>query len=142
MTETPEKPEVPESPENPESSETVEEYLTPDLKACIFSVGGRRFSVDLDYLREIAEVTDIVPLPLSPSYIEGIAHVRGLAVPVMNLAALKGLTEEEGDRRWLIVFEVGRDHFGVTVQEMPDLSEDYGGEYLDIPEMFETYRVR
>ncbi|MEC4686677.1 MAG: chemotaxis protein CheW [Nitrospirota bacterium] len=82
--------------ENIENSGTPEEeYGTPELKACIFSVGGQEFSVDMAYLKGIAELSEIVPLPLSPSYIEGITSLRGMAVPVVNLATLKELHEEK-----------------------------------------------
>ncbi len=119
-----------------------EEYGTPELKACIFSVGGQEFSVDMAYLKGIAELSEIVPLPLSPSYIEGITSLRGMAVPVVNLATLKELHEEKAPERWLIVLEVERTLFGITVNEMPDLVADYRGELIDVPDFFETYRLR
>ncbi len=119
-----------------------EEYATPDLKACTFSVGERVYSVDMEYLRGVAELTEVVPLPLSPSYVEGIAPLRGSAVPVVNLAVLKETPEEKASERWLIVLEVEREFLGIAVNEMPDLSEDYKGEFIDVPEFFEAYRVR
>ncbi len=126
--------------ENPGTPE--EEYATPDLKACTFSVGGRAFAVDMDYLKGIAELSDIVPLPLSPPYIEGITSLRGVAVPVVNLAILKDIHEEKAGERWLIVLDVERTLLGIAVNEMPDLVTDYVGEFIDVPEFFETYRLR
>ncbi|HEC97066.1 MAG TPA: hypothetical protein ENI58_02760 [Nitrospirae bacterium] len=129
--------------EDIENSDTPEEeYATPELKACIFSVGGQEFSVDMGYLKGIAELSAIVPLPLSPSYIEGITSLRGVAVPVVNLATLKDIQEEKAAERWLIVLEVERTLFGITVNEMPDLVADYRGELIDVPDFFETYRLR
>jgi len=119
-----------------------EEYATPELKACIFSVGGQEFSVDMAYLKGIAELSEIVPLPLSPSYIEGITSLRGVAVPVVNLATLKEIYEEKATERWLIVLEVERTLFGIIANEMPDLAADYRGEFIDVPEFFETHRLR
>ncbi|NOY39983.1 MAG: hypothetical protein GXO95_07120 [Nitrospirae bacterium] len=124
------------------SGNPEEEYTTPDLKACTFSVGGQEFSVDMRYLKGIAELSEIVPLPLTPPYIEGITSMRGVAVPVVNLATLKEIQEEKAAERWLIVLEVERTFFGITVNEMPDLVSDYRGELIDVPEFFEIYRLR
>ncbi len=129
--------------ENIKNSGTLEEeYATPELKACIFSVGGQEFSVDMGYLKGIAELSDISPLPLSPPYIEGLTSLRGEAVPVVNLATLKELQEEKATERWLIVLEVERTLFGIIANEMPDLAADYRGEFIDVPEFFETHRLR
>lgn len=131
-----------EAAQETESAEDIEEYITPDLKACIFTVGGEEFSIELDYLKEIAELSEVVPLPLSPPYIEGITHQRGEAIPVVNIAVLRNIHEERAAARWLIVLEIENDRFGIAVNEMPDLSSDYRGELINISEFFETHRVR
>jgi len=118
-----------------------EEYATPELRACIFSIGEREFSVDMEYLKGVEELSEVVPLPLSPSYVEGITSLRGAAVPVVNLAVLKEIQEEKASQRWLIVLEVDGNLLGITVNELPDLAADYRGEFIDVPEFFETYRL-
>ncbi len=117
-------------------------YVAPELKACVFTVGGREFSVELEYLSEIAELAEVVPLPLSPPYIEGITHLRGMAIPVINFAVLKDLKEEKAAERRLLVLEIGRSMLGIAVNEMPDLSTDFRGELISVPEFFEAYRVK
>ncbi|NOZ25799.1 MAG: hypothetical protein GXO94_06905 [Nitrospirae bacterium] len=126
--------------ENQETPE--EEYVTPEPRVCVFTVGGREFSVEMEYLKGVAELSEVIPLPLSPSYVEGITSLRGTAVPVVNLAVLKEIPEDRASERWLVVLEVEKALLGITVNEMPDLSADYKGEFIDVPEFFETYRVR
>ncbi|GBD98255.1 chemotaxis protein CheW [bacterium BMS3Abin07] len=125
-----------------ENTDTPKKSVTPELMSCLFSVGSQEFSIDLDYLKEITELSEIVPLPLSPSYIEGVTHLRGAAVPVVKFATLKGIPEEMATERWLIVLEVNRELLGITVNEMPDLGINYRGELINVPEFFETYRIR
>ena len=128
--------------EGTESIEPIEEYVAPELNACIFRVGDQEFSIELDYLKEIAELSEVVPLPLSPPYIEGITHLRGVAIPVVNIAVLRDIPEEKATYRWLIVLEVGRFPLAIVVNDMPDLSADFRGEQINVTEFFETYRVR
>ncbi|MEC4686676.1 MAG: hypothetical protein VST71_13230 [Nitrospirota bacterium] len=40
------------------------------------------------------------------------------------------------------MLEVERTLLGITVNEMPDLVADYRGELIDVPDFFETYRLR
>ncbi len=120
----------------------LDEIATPELVAVVFTVGDKKFSIELKYLREISELGEIVPLPLSPSYIEGITHIRGMAIPVVNMAKLKDINEEPGMQRWLMVLEVGENLLGLVSNQMPDLSTEFTGEIINVPEFYETYRVR
>ncbi len=120
----------------------LEEVTRPELVAVVFSVGDREFSIELKYLREISELSEVVPLPLSPHYIEGITHLRGTAIPVVNMARLKDISERPGGQRWLMVLEVGENLLGLVSDQMPDLSTEYRGEIINVPELYETYRVR
>ena len=64
-------------------------YSTPALNACTFRVGDQTFSIPLQYVKEITEVSEIFPLPLTPPYVDGVVHLRGYAIPVINIGKIK-----------------------------------------------------
>ena len=114
---------------------------TPQLTACTFNVGDKTFSVPLEYVQEITEVSEISPLPLTPSYIDGIVHLRGSAIPVINMGRVKDIAEEQKKVRQLIVLDLGSDKFGIVVNEMPDLNARFSGELINVKKFYETYRI-
>jgi len=119
-----------------------EQRVSPEIKACVFSVGERVFSLPIENLLEIAELEDVAPLPLSPDYIDGIAHHRGEAIPVLNLETVFGIEENASLHRWLLIVRIGGELVGLSLNNMPDLSYDFSGEVIDPYRFFESYRIR
>ncbi len=131
-------------------SEQSQEYMT-EIKppepgglasmACIFNVGSRTFSVSLQYVQEIIEVSEIFPLPLTPPYIDGIVHLRGYAIPVINMARIKNIEEDQEKEKQLIVLAFENIKFGIAVSEMPKLGAEFSGELINVREFIESYRI-
>ena len=116
-------------------------YGIPQLNACTFKVGSRTFSIPLQYVKEITEVSEIFPLPLTPPYVDGIVHLRGYTIPVINIGRIKEISEEQKKVRHLIVLDLGKEIFGIAVNEMPDLNAEFSGEMINVKKFYETYRV-
>ena len=114
---------------------------TPQLNACTFNVGSQTFSIPLQYVKEITETSEIFPLPLTPSYVDGIVHIRGFAIPVINLGKIKNITEEQKKVKQLIILDSGSDTFGIAVNEMPDLNAEFLGELINVKKFYEKYRI-
>ncbi|HDH06470.1 MAG TPA: chemotaxis protein CheW [Nitrospirae bacterium] len=113
----------------------------PQLNACTFNVGGRTFSIPLQYVKEITEVSEIFPLPLAPPYVDGIVHLRGLAIPVINIGKIKNIMEEQKKVRQLIILDSESDIFGIAVNEMPDLNAEFLGELINVKNFYNQYRI-
>lgn len=64
-------------------------------KACAFTLDGRRFAVDVAEAREVVVFEEVTPLPLAPSFVLGLANLRGTVMPVVDLAPLLGLPARE-----------------------------------------------
>lgn len=118
-----------------------EEISTLELLACTFNVGSRTFSIPIEYVKEITEVFQIFPLPLTPSYLEGIVHLRGSAIPVINMGRIENTNHEQMESKHLIVIDVKKDTFGIAVSEMPDLSTEILGELINVQNIYEKYRI-
>jgi purine-binding chemotaxis protein CheW len=64
-------------------------------RACAFTLGGHRFAVDVTEAREVVVFDGVTPLPLAPSFVLGLANLRGTVMPVVDLAPLLGLPARE-----------------------------------------------
>jgi purine-binding chemotaxis protein CheW len=116
-------------------------YSSPELNACTFKVGSQTFSIPLQYVKEITEVSEIFPLPLTPPYVDGVVHLRGYTIPVVNIGRIKNISEEQKKVRQLIILDLGKEKFGIAVNEMPDLNAEFSGEMINVKKFYETYRV-
>jgi len=113
------------------------------VRYCIFKIGNKEYSIDIKYLKEIIEIENIYSLPLSPIYIEGMVHLRGSIVPIINMARLNEESQDyTNNSKWAVVVEYKGEIFGFISNNIPDLSDIHRGDIIDIPDFFDTYRVK
>jgi purine-binding chemotaxis protein CheW len=60
-----------------------------------FELGGERYALDIQLVREIVEMIPITPIPRAPPYISGVINLRGEITNIMNLNTLLGLADTE-----------------------------------------------
>ena len=72
------------------------QYLT-------FSIGREIFAIDILYVKEIIEHSQLTVVPLMPDYIRGVINLRGSVVPVIDLSARFGGRATELTRRTCVV---------------------------------------
>src|SRR4029450_2668774 len=70
-------------------------------RACAFTLGGHRFAVDVSEARGVVVFDGGTPLPLAPSFVLGLANLRGTVMPVVDLAPLLGLPPREAKAQTL-----------------------------------------
>lgn len=63
----------------------------PALRACLFTVSGARFAVDVRSAREVALFEELTPVPRAPRHLVGVANLRGTVVPIVDVGPLLGL---------------------------------------------------
>lgn len=73
----------------------------PSTRACAFTLGGHRFAVDVADAREVVVFDDMTPVPLAPSFVLGLANLRGTVMPVVDLAPLLGLPARQAEGQTL-----------------------------------------
>lgn len=106
---------------------TVSELLT-------FRTGEQRYAVDILDVREIRGWSVPTPLPHAPCYMRGMVNLRGLVLPVMDLAQRLGLPATRDDPRNVIIVvqHLGRVH-GLLVQAVADIVQAPVGAIQDAP---------
>jgi purine-binding chemotaxis protein CheW len=60
-------------------------------RGCLFTLGGDVFAVDVRCAREVVALDEFTPVPGAPSYVVGVANVRGHIMPIVDIRPLLGL---------------------------------------------------
>ncbi|OCW56214.1 chemotaxis protein CheW [Hoeflea olei] len=94
-----------------------------DMRELIaFTSGGQEFCVDVTAVREIRGWTPATPLPHSPGYVRGVINLRGVVLPVMDMALRLGMKQTDPDQRHvIIVIQTGSQLIGLMVDSVSDI---------------------
>jgi len=79
-----------------------------------FIMNGNEYTIPILKVQEIINRPQLTKLPQAPSYIDGIANLRGRIIPIINLKRLVGLDDREPGQK-VIVVSSGRLTFGVLI---------------------------
>lgn len=59
---------------------------------CIVRIGQESYALDLKRVEEIVPVLAVTPLPRAPSFLEGVANLRGEVLPVVDARKRLGVS--------------------------------------------------
>lgn len=87
-----------------------------------FDLSRERYGIEARYVREIARLTDLTPVPGTPAFVAGITSRRGEIVAVFDLRELLGVgTSGLGDLSRLIVLGEESVELGVLADDAHDV---------------------
>lgn len=80
-----------------------------------FNLNDGEYTIPILKVREIISLPPITKMPQSPSYIEGVANIRGSIIPIVNIKRLANLdgSDKKGDK--VIIIASGKMVFGILV---------------------------
>jgi len=61
----------------------------------VFELGHEQYGFEITAVEGIVKMQEITRVPYAPAYMEGITHLRGSVVPVIDLCKRFGLVQEE-----------------------------------------------
>jgi purine-binding chemotaxis protein CheW len=64
-----------------------------------FQVGDARYALPLAWIAQVLRFENVTPVPMAPSFVEGILNLGGEVVPVLNLRLRFGLERGQPTRR-------------------------------------------
>lgn len=70
----------------------------PGLRACLVSLGGDIFAVDVQSVREVVVFEVITRVPLAPPPVIGVANLRGEVIPLVDVRSLLGIVPRRPQR--------------------------------------------
>jgi purine-binding chemotaxis protein CheW len=73
------------------------------LQIVSFQVGAGHYGLDIACVQEIDRMQPITKVPQALSFVEGVIHVRGAIIPVVDLARRFGLEPTAPDRQTRII---------------------------------------
>jgi chemotaxis signal transduction protein len=85
-------------------------------------VGGESYALAVDYVLEVAELGDVVPVPGAAPSVLGVRNLRGQVLPVFDLGRLFGVASERPPGR-LLVADDGHRRAGFAIDEVTDVGE-------------------
>jgi purine-binding chemotaxis protein CheW len=87
-----------------------------------FRIGAQEFCVDIMAVREIRGFTPATPLPQSPGFVRGVINLRGVVLPIIDLATRLGfLAAETTARHVIMVVQVDKQAVGLLVDAVSDI---------------------
>jgi purine-binding chemotaxis protein CheW len=93
------------------------------VRACVFTLGGDGFAIEVRFAREVVVVDDFTIVPRGPSYLVGVANLRGLVLSIVDIRALLGLAPRPiGRGTRVLVVQAGRSQVGVAVDAVLGLT--------------------
>lgn len=101
-----------------------------------FRCGEREFAVTIDVVERTERVPMVTPVPRSPTFIRGVANLRGGVVAVIDLRGfLSGEIRPEApsEAKSLLVLGDGARRVGVLSDSLPDFQRVTQAETMSIP---------
>ncbi|HYS15524.1 MAG TPA: chemotaxis protein CheW [Candidatus Binatia bacterium] len=76
------------------------------VRACVFTLAGEPFAIDVTQVREVAIFEEWTSVPLAPPHLLGVANLRGEVVPIADARSVLELPARRGARKlWTLIVE-------------------------------------
>ncbi|RUP10682.1 chemotaxis protein CheW [Hyphomicrobium sp.] len=92
------------------------------LEVLAFRTGNQDFGVEVVSVREIRGWTPATPLPHAPDFLRGVINLRGIVLPIVDLAVRLGFPQSEPTARHaIIVTQLKEQIVGLLVDGVSDI---------------------
>jgi purine-binding chemotaxis protein CheW len=99
--------------------EPEKEASREELEIIEFLLARERYGVESSYVREVSLLTDLTPVPCTPSFVLGVINVRGQIISVIDLKKFFELPERGlGDLDRVIILRSEEMEFGVLADSI------------------------
>lgn len=107
------------------------------IKLVGFHVGARFFGAKILTVREILRSPVIEAAPDAPPFVKGISRLRGVILPIIDLAKLIGKAGSTAnrDKTWVIVAPAGKRNVGYVVDSVTPIIRVKTNVILPAPEI-------
>lgn len=86
------------------------------INVVYFRIGNEEYAIESEVVSEVHPFMALTPVPYAPSYIQGIFHMRGRFVSVVNLKHFFGMeTQDDEEAHFLLLLGDERMEFCVAV---------------------------
>jgi purine-binding chemotaxis protein CheW len=100
------------------------------VRVCLVSLGGELFAIDLHSVSEVFEVGLVTPVPGMPQVLVGVANLRGLVIPLVDLRSLLGLPATGPTLPYAVVVRHGAQLLALLVERVPEIQTIQRDQFL------------
>ncbi|WKN41380.1 chemotaxis protein CheW [Tunicatimonas pelagia] len=91
----------------------------------VFKLGEEEYGITIDQIKEVVFTPNITPMPQVPSYIKGVANIRGNILAIVDLREKFGLQTQKSDAdesssNYTLVVASSQLNVGILVKEVPN----------------------
>lgn len=95
------------------------------IQLIIFKLGGEEYGLPIDHIKEVVITPSIAKVPRMPSYIRGVANIRGNIIAIFDLENRFGLSSVQDGANpdvgnYTLVIESSKFKVGILVREVPN----------------------
>lgn len=94
----------------------------PIIQLIVFRLGQEEYAIRIEQVKEVTLTPEIARMPKTPSFVKGIANLRGDIIAVVDLEErfqLREATEELAAHTYTMAIEAKDYTIGVVVREVP-----------------------
>ena len=91
------------------------------VRICLISAGGELFAIEMGNVREVFEVEAITPVPGMPAALVGVANLRGIVIPLVDLRHVLGLPVAGPQPPYAVVVRHGTRQLGMLIDRVPEI---------------------
>ncbi len=108
-----------------EVSEKKASPVESTVQLIVFRMGGESYGIRIEQIREVTITPEITRMPKTPSFIKGIANIRGDIIAIMDLEErfhIKSASPAKEDRpanTYTLVTDIKEYTIGLVVKEVP-----------------------
>lgn len=90
----------------------------------VFKIGMEEYGLDISLIKEVVLTPHLTKVPLAPTYIRGVANIRGNIIAIVDLERRLGLEQHSSDDAALLHYTLVVEHedvkMGILVKEVPN----------------------
>lgn len=106
----------------------------------VFEINTEFFAIDVMKVRGVERMTEITEIPDMPDMVEGVAHLRGAVIPVVDLVKkffprLHGHNSHDKETRIILVELSSRNIVGMIVRQVHEVIQIDSETLGDIPRL-------
>ena len=92
------------------------------VQIVVFKLGNEEYGLHIDQIKEVVITPNITRMPQTPSYVKGVANIRGNVIAIFDLEDRFGLTNTTQVRgsKFTLVVESEDIKMGLLVSEVPN----------------------
>jgi purine-binding chemotaxis protein CheW len=96
--------------------------ISATTQIIVFKLGGEEYALEIDKIKEVVPTPPISKVPLTPSFVKGVANIRGSILAIIDLEEKFELADNRNsiDSQYTLVVDSEDLNMAILVKEVPN----------------------